>query len=150
MAEVLFYHLTSRPLEQALPELLGRCLERQWRAVVKCASAGRAEELCEQLWTFRREAFLPHGTRADGHPDLQPVFLTHQDERPNNAEVLFLVDGSDTGMHADFQRVCDIFDGQDEAAVEAARNRWKAAKAGGHKLTYWQQGERSWEKKAEA
>jgi DNA polymerase-3 subunit chi len=44
--------------------------------------------------------------------------------------------------------VFDLFDGNDPVAVEAARERWRAAKAAGHTLTYWQQGTRSWEKKA--
>lgn len=149
-AEVLFYHLTRRPLEQALPDLLGRCLERQWRAVVKCPSAERVKALNEHLWTFRRDAFLPHGSREDGFVDQQPIYLTETDDRPNGAQVLFLIEGTDTDLHQEFVRVCDLFDGQDEGAVAAARDRWKAAKAKGLKLTYWQQGERGWEKKAEA
>ena len=40
------------------------------------------------------------------------------------------------------------FDGGDDNAVAAARRRWAAAKAAGHTLAYWQQGERGWEKKA--
>lgn len=48
----------------------------------------------------------------------------------------------------DFDRVFDLFDGNDETAMQAARERWKTAKAAGHKLAYWQQGARGWEKKA--
>jgi DNA polymerase-3 subunit chi len=44
--------------------------------------------------------------------------------------------------------VLDLFDGQDPEAVAAARRRWSAAKAAGHALSYWQQGDRGWEKKA--
>ncbi len=48
---------------------------------------------------------------------------------------------------ADFERVFDLFDGNDEAAVVAARLRWKTARDGGHGVTYWQQTERGWQKK---
>ena len=48
----------------------------------------------------------------------------------------------------EFDRVFDLFDGNDAAAVQAARERWKTAKAAGHKLAYQQQGARGWEKKA--
>ncbi len=41
----------------------------------------------------------------------------------------------------------DLFDGADAAAVAAARLRWAEAKAAGHALTYWQQGERGWERR---
>ena len=34
-----------------------------------------------------------------------------------------------------------MFDGNDEAAVAAARQRWREAKAAGHDLVYWQQTE---------
>lgn len=149
MAEVLFYHLTRRRLEQVLPELLGRTLDRGWRAVVKCGVPERLGALNGELWTYDKAAFLPHGMAEDGYPDKQPIYLTASDERPNNAEVLFLVDGAEAADLGAYARVCDLFDGNDEAAVNAARARWKAAKAAGHTLTYWQQGDKGWEKKAE-
>ncbi len=41
-----------------------------------------------------------------------------------------------------------MFDGNDEAAVEQARQRWRDARAAGHALTYWQQTASGWERKA--
>ncbi|MEJ0061978.1 MAG: DNA polymerase III subunit chi [Alphaproteobacteria bacterium] len=148
MAEISFYHLTQSSLEQALPELLEKTLERGWRAVVMAGSAERVEALAQFLWTYRQDSFLPHGSDKDGDAEDQPVWLTHRDERPNGAQVLFLVDGAQSEKLADYARVCDLFDGNDDAAVAGARTRWKAAQEGGHDLSYWQQGERGWEKKA--
>ena len=150
MAELLFYHLTRRRLEQVLPELLEKTLQRGWKAVVKGGSEERIQQLNGDLWTYGRASFLPHGLKADGFADRQPVYLTTEDERPNNADVLFLVDGADTGDVSAYARVCDLFDGNDEDAVQAARARWKRAKDAGHTLTYWQQSETGgWVKKAE-
>ena len=150
MAELLFYHLTRRHLDQVLPELLEKTLQRGWRAVVKGGSEERIEVLNGVLWTYNRTAFLPHGLKADGFSDRQPIYLTTEDERPNDAQVLFLVDGADTDEAASYIRVCDLFDGNDEEAVTAARARWKKAKDAGHTLTYWQQSETGgWMKKAE-
>lgn len=151
MAELLFYHLTRRRLEQVLPELLEKTLQRGWRAVVKGGSEERIDALNGALWTYGRASFLPHGMKADGFSDKQPIYLTTEDERPNGAQVLFLVDGADTAEVAAYERVCDLFDGNDEEAVQAARARWKHAKDAGHKLTYWQQSEDTggWVKKAE-
>ena len=42
MAEVLFYHLTESTLEDALPPLLEKSLERGWRAVVQTGERGAA------------------------------------------------------------------------------------------------------------
>jgi DNA polymerase-3 subunit chi len=82
-----------------------------------------------------------------GHADLQPIWLTDQDEAPNGAQYLFLLDGMDSARLADFARVFDLFDGRDEAAVEAARERYKQRRAAAHALTYWQQTPKGWEKK---
>jgi DNA polymerase-3 subunit chi len=59
---------------------------------------------------------------------------------------LFLLEGAKSADLAGFLRVFDLFDGNDSGAVAAARGRWAAAKAGGHLLTYWRQGEAGWEK----
>ena len=43
MTEVLFYHLTESALEDALPPLLEKSLERGWRAVVQTGSDERRD-----------------------------------------------------------------------------------------------------------
>lgn len=149
MTEVLFYHLQTLPLERVLPDLLERSLARGWRAVVKAGSAERLEALNTALWTYREISFLPHGTREDGPPEDEPIFLTTQSENPNAAQVLFLVDGATPEAITDFTRCVLMFDGQDESAVAAARQHWSALKAAGHDATYWLQNEAGgWEKKA--
>ncbi len=149
MAEYGFYHLTRTPLEQALPKLLGRVLAGGGRAMVRLASAERLEALDAALWTCPDPDWLPHGTPRSGHGELQPIWLTTDDtEAPNGARFLFLLEGTESAQLDGFDRVLDLFDGGDEEAVAAARRRWKAAKAAGHALTYWQQGARGWEKKA--
>ena len=53
MAEVLFYHMTESRLEEALPDLLEKCLARGWRVVVQSTSPERADALDAHLWTYR-------------------------------------------------------------------------------------------------
>ncbi len=150
--EIGFYHLTRTPLEQALPKLLGRVLGTGGRAMVRVASTERLEALDTALWLSSDPDWLPHGTPRSGHPAYQPIWLTTEDAgeegAPNGARFLFLVDGAESARVGLFDRVLDLFDGGDEAAVAAARARWKAGKAAGYALTYWQQGARGWEKKA--
>ncbi|MDP9128279.1 MAG: DNA polymerase III subunit chi, partial [Pseudomonadota bacterium] len=74
----------------------------------------------------------------------QPVWLTADDERPNDAAVLFLTDGAESALVPEYTRVCEIFDGNDEASLASARRRWASYKSAGHALSYWQQGERGW------
>jgi len=148
MSEIGFYHLTRTSADKALPQLLGRTLKGGHRAVVICGSPERVEALDSALWLENEPDWLPHGTAAMGEADLQPIWLTVLDEAPNGARYLFLIDGASSARLEAFERVFDLFDGNDELAVQDARARWKAAKAAGHTLAYWQQGARGWEKKA--
>lgn len=149
MTEVLFYHLQNAPLEQVLPQLLERSLERGWRAVVRAGGPERLDALNSVLWTYSDDSFLPHGTKDDGPPALEPVFLTVEDGNPNGANVLFVVDGAAPGDIGPYERCVLMFDGRDEAALAAAREHWKTLKAEGHDATYWQQSDQGrWEKKA--
>ena len=52
MTEVLFYHLTESTLEDALPGLLEKSLERGWKAVVQTGTEERRDALDAHLWTF--------------------------------------------------------------------------------------------------
>lgn len=148
MAEIGFYHLRTMTLERALPKILERALADGHRVVVMAGSAERADHLDGILWTYNEAGFLPHGGPRDGHADRQPIWLTSEDENPNQSSMLVLVDGARSAHLADYARCCDIFDGGDEAAVAAARERWTEAKAAGHQLTYWEQTASGWEKRS--
>src|ERR1700744_4616623 len=144
MTQIGFYHLTRSTLAQALPRLLVRTLAAGERALVLGPASG-LDALSSALWA--QPDWLPHGTAADGDPDLQPIWLSPEPVGPNGRRFLFRVDGAETDQLQAFDRVFDLFDGNDPAAVAAARERWKAAKAAGHTLAYWQQTETSWQKK---
>ena len=148
MAEIGFYHLLSTPLERALPRLLERAAGQGLRIVVQTGSPERVEHLNAVLWTYDEAGFLPHGSARDGNAAAQPIWLTDQPENPNGASILFLVDGVEADDLDGFARCIDMFDGNDSDAVAQARARWRAASAAGHTLTYWQQTDKGWEKKA--
>lgn len=150
MAEIGFYHLLATPLERALPRLLAQASTRGYRIVVRAASPERIEQLNALLWTYDDASFLPHGSARDGNAASQPIWLTDRVENPNAATMLVLVDGVEAEPDdlASYRRCCDMFDGNDASAVEAARARWRRAKDAGHTLTYWQQTEAGWEQRA--
>ena len=146
MAEVLFYHLERAALEDVLPGLLEKTRERGWKALVRAGSDERVAALDAHLWSYREESFLAHALDRDPHPAEQPILLTSHPGNPNGAQVLFFVDGAQAedwtgGEVNNAERIVLIFDGRDAAAVDAAREQWKRASAGGHKVTYWQQDE---------
>jgi DNA polymerase III subunit chi len=139
VTEVLFYHLERQPLERVLPQLIGKTLDRGWRAVIQAGSEERVEALSAALWVTGEESFLPHGTARDGNADLQPVWITESDDNPNAANVRFLVDGARAGNVTVFERVVFLFDGRDAEAVQNARDAWKDFLRAGNTVTYWRE-----------
>lgn len=149
MTEILFYHLTESKLEDALPALLEKSVERGWKVVVQTSTEARRDFLDAHLWTFREDSFLPHGTDEAPMSEAQPVLLTATSDNPNAASVRFLVDGAEPPPLDGYERVVFMFDGYDTAQLEGARAQWKRLKTEGHTLTYWQQTEEGrWVKKA--
>ena len=74
--EALFYHLERSGVEDALPELLEKTLERGKRALVLSGDPALLDRLDDRLWSWRPESFLAHG--RGGTPDAarQPILLT--------------------------------------------------------------------------
>lgn len=150
MTEVLFYHLQSQSVENTLPPLLEKSLERGWRVVIQASSEQRADAIDTHLWTYRDDAFLPHGTWRDRDAAEHPVLLSLDDANLNQANVRFLLDGADLPDDAEsYDRIVLIFNGDDDDSAARARSSWTASKARGLEVTYWQADERGrWTKKA--
>lgn len=147
--EVWFYHLERTSLDQALPELLDKTLQKGWRALVRAPDRDRLEHLDGWLWAWRDDSFLAHGLAEEPEAERQPILLTTAYENPNRAQALFLLDGAEPGELDAFERCLILFDGRDEAAVGEARRRWKDLKGQGLPISYWKQSERgAWEKTA--
>jgi DNA polymerase-3 subunit chi len=147
--DILFYHLTETRVEDALPPLLEKSIERNWRVAVQTVDAERSAFLDTHLWTWRPESFLPHGQAGEPFEAEQPILVTSGSGNPNSADVRFLVDGAAPPDLSGYQRVVFMFDGHDEAQLTLARSQWKKLKGEGHSLSYWQQNhDGRWEKKA--
>lgn len=147
MTEISFYHLQRRSLEETLPRLLERVLASNQRAVVLAESDERVEALNSYLWTYSSDSFLPHGSARDGFSADQPIFLTSNEENPNDATILVLADEILPSYVGAFARCLDLFNGNDPAAVQNARDRWRLYKSQGHTVTYWRQDDAGrWEK----
>lgn len=144
--EIWFYHLERSTLDQVLPELLDRTLRRGWRAQVRVTEPRLMEQIDERLWTWRDESFLAHGRADAPHAGRQPILLAAGDEglNPNGAQALFIVDHAEIGELEVWTRCFIIFDGQDDAALTGARERWRTLKAAGADLAYWKQTDEGW------
>ena len=151
MVEIAFYHLMTSPIEKVLPVLLQKTLDAGKRAVVVAGTKERLESISLDLWTADPGSWLPHGSTKEGKPEHQPIWLTTNLENPNEASYLFLIDGVSIESPQNFERCFDLFDGNNEEALQAARARWVSLKDVFDDCTYWVQNKRGiWEKKASA
>ena len=142
MTETLFYHLERRSLEEILPGLVEKSLQRGWRAAIKTDSAERSDALDTLLWTYDDQSFLAHAQQGDGDAAAQPVLITVEEGNPNSAEIFFYVGGAMPGDWDSLKglaRVVLLFDGKDAQALAQARAAWKEAKTAGHDVTYWKE-----------
>jgi len=136
-----FYHLQRAPLEQVLPKLCEKAYATGKRIKIMLGTDERVEFINSLLWTYNDESFLPHGSRKDGFIEEQPIFISASENNENNAALLILADGAqpDVQILSSYERVLNIFDGNDETALNNARAYWKEIKTLGGELHYWQQ-----------
>ena len=86
---------------------------------------------------FLSGARAPTATR---HPADQPVLLTTgQDNRQRRGRSASSSTAPSRLTSTPINGSVFMFDGHDEAQVEAARGQWKELKADNHAVTYWQQ-----------
>lgn len=151
MGAAYFYHLTRKPLVETLGMLLDKSLEAGWRVAVRGVNGEGLEALDRALWLGPEDRFLPHGIADGVHDADQPILLTLEAQAGNAPACVMSVHGAQITAEevAAHERVCILFDGTDEAALEHARGQWKALKAAGAKAQYWSEESGRWEKKAE-
>lgn len=143
-----FYHLEASTLEGVLPGLLEKTLEKGWRALVKLPE-DKLAQLDSFLWTFRDDAFLPHGRDDEPQAELQPILLSATTQDATGFDAVFLLDGAAIEKMNGVSRAMVMINGRIAEDVQRERGRWKTLKDAGESLAYYQQDDRGrWEKKA--
>ena len=136
---IQFYHLLSTSRERAVPKLMEKALKAGNRAVMILDSDAALEAMSDAMWSNDPAGFLPHGGPRDGHEAEQPIYLSLTDSNPNGADICCVLDGSLPASVESFSKLLDVFDGTNDDAVAAARQRWAHYKAKGYALQYIKQ-----------
>jgi DNA polymerase-3 subunit chi len=131
-----FYHLTVSPLERVLPSIAEKIVAGGQRLVV-VAEPGLLARLDEQLWSYQKDSFLPHGR---DRAERQPILLSTEPEAANGAANIALADGRWRDEALAFARAFYFFDSE---SLEPAREAWRALKTRPEvEARYWKQDER--------
>ncbi len=149
-AVAMFYHPTRAGLDDTVTMILNRATGQGWRVMLRCPDKGLLDHLDAKLWLGPEEGFLPHGVEGGLHDAEQPLLLG-SGPISNGARGLVLLAGA--GVTSDevagLERVWLLFDGADEAAVQAARGQWTQLTGWGLAAQYWSDESGSWAKKVE-
>lgn len=147
MPEIFFYHLEKTPLQQALPDLLEKVVQRGWRAYVHGHEDDKIEALNAHLWAYRADSFLAHGIEGDDLAVRQPVLLGTSGDMVNAPQCYVSVSPVDLPDVSATERCLIVFEGQDDDHLMWARATWKRLKGEGASPAYWKQNEHGrWER----
>lgn len=157
-AQIAFYQLQSRSVQDVLPSLLQKTRDAGKLAEI-IAPESIHNDLSQAIWTAQPDSWLPHGiVGRDDDPDRSgcPIWIMTQatatTKTSDSEPFRFYVDGllptTDTNSNAISGRVFIIFDGHNEANLRAARQAWKSWRETDHELSYFEQDdEKGWVKK---
>ncbi len=141
MSAINFYELAVSPVDKVLPVLVLKAYEQGMRCVVLAENKDRLDELNKVIWTFKQDAFIPHGTKDDGKPENQVIYLTCEEENPNNSSVVFVTDNRE--VKGAFEKFVDIFDGTVPETLKSAQARIDGYKAKGFEVNHFRQNEKA-------
>ena len=143
--ELNFYHVMSGNLVPSVAKLLEKVYDSGKKSVFFSPLEDRVKIVDKTLWTFSKNAFIPHGDKSLGFSELQSVYLTSEIENPNKATVLVMTDDFDyKSWNQNFERVICIF--EDEDSAEIAQSMFSDLKNQGENVKYWKQSQKGWEK----
>lgn len=144
MPSFSFYHLTTSNVEEASPKLMEKLLDSGAKAVVLLNNRQMLESLDNAFWSVGGTRFIPHGIEDDTeNKDLQPLYLTTNQENPNNADFLVMVGKPNGEFYKEFEKNIIIFSSANNDDLENARSLWKELKANDNfELKYYQQDEK--------
>jgi DNA polymerase-3 subunit chi len=145
--QVDFYHLTSMPLERALPRIAERVLESGARLLIVAGDDAQRAALGRLLWEYSSDSFLPHGCEGGEEDADQPILIAGDVNAANNAQHVALVDGNWRDDALDFDRAFHFFD---EERIAEARAAWRSlGDRDNVERRYWKQNDAGrWEQAA--
>jgi DNA polymerase-3 subunit chi len=131
-----FYHLSASPLERVLPSIAEKVVAGGGRLLL-VAGPDLLSRLDEQLWSYAKDSFLPHGRER---PESQPILLSPEPLAANGATNIALADGRWRDEALGFERAFYFFDGESR---DSAREAWRSLKGRPEvEARYWKQDER--------
>ncbi len=146
--EIRFYHLLRQSVDQAAPMLIDKAMATGKKMQVLVPDARQVQHFSQLLWGQEGTSFIAHGTEKGDQDSVYPLWISSDIDNVNDAKIVISLNGATLSDEGSYDLCCYVFDGNDGDALQDARQRWKSYKESDFTLTYWQQGDSGWEKKA--
>ena len=91
MIQISFYQTENIPVEKTVTQLVEKCYNSGLKCTILFSDNDYCEHLNKHLWTYSQKQFIPHGSKSDLLPEIQPIYLTDTLENVNNSTVAILV-----------------------------------------------------------
>lgn len=140
LMQATFYEIIVTTLEKTLPKLLEKIYEKGLKTVIRVESEERSKSISNTMWTYSTLSFLPHGSHLcpKEFQSFQPIWITSQEDNPINASILVITDQNTKNIKG-YDRILDIYNGNEENAQQMAIERSKIYSSSGYAIDSWEQ-----------
>ena len=137
--EISFYHLTSTPIEKALPHLVFKIYNANAHCLIVCRDTQQMKEINDLLWTFSTKKFIPHGSTEEENKSIQPVLVsTSIDELSNTPEVVVILNNQNIEENTNFKKyIYMAYGNKDDSNLIDFYNSYQSYTNKGYKTKLW-------------
>lgn len=120
-----FYLLPDGGITKLAGQLVEKSNAAGKKAVIYC-DAAQAEAQSTHLWCMHDLSFYAHGTDDEEGAEFATIWLsTKSDKNQIQAEYAICTSWQNLPDPNNFERLFFVFEGTDEAAMTAARDKWR-------------------------
>lgn len=94
MIKISCYQTTQNQLPKTFCQLVEKCYYSDLKTNIFTTNEDYSQSLDRVLWTYSKKHFLPHATNTDPLPEKQPIYITHNIEDYNQAEIIIFVNAA--------------------------------------------------------
>ena len=88
--------------------LIEKAVRQGNRVMLATRNEAQSRALDALLWSFRPDAFIPHGVHGDPHAATAPVLISHHDDDERHSDVLVNLKLEIPTQFSRFQRLAEI------------------------------------------
>ena len=139
--EINFYQ-SDETLHKIIATICLKLINDDKKIVIYNQSQEIINYLDDSLWQFPKLKFIPHATYQDNNKEKQPIYITNNQENPNQASHLILINQiADLNFIQNFQKTFYFFNSND---INLAKENWQNWQNNNLKLNYFKKQQDKW------